>query len=93
MLSDSVKNITEIITFYEILSELYVYFSSSLPKWQELKEHTAKNKKGIIPNALKKLCPTRWSSRFDTISATKKKFFFRSELPYYYCFISYKKER
>ena len=74
VLNDSVNDVVEIKNFYAILSEIYNFFSSSLPRWQKLKSETPINKNGIIPSALRKLCPTRWSSRFDTISAIKNNF-------------------
>lgn len=74
VLNDSVNKITEIKSFYEILSELYSFFSNSLPRWQMLIDGGSKNKKGILLHALKKLCPTRWSSRYDSILAFKNNF-------------------
>ena len=47
VLNDAVTDITEIRSFYEVLSELYSFFSFSLPRWQSLKSLGTKNKKGI----------------------------------------------
>lgn len=69
VLNDSVKNISEIRNFYDLLQNIYVFFSESLPRWQELNKVISEN--GAVKRTLKKLCPTRWSSRFDCLIAIK----------------------
>lgn len=69
VLKDSVQNIIEISNFYGLLETVYLFFSQSLPRWQELNK-SIKNS-GKIQKTLKRLCPTRWSSRFDCLCAIK----------------------
>lgn len=69
VLNDSVQNIVEIRNFYGHLETIYLFFSQSLPRWQELNQ-TIKNN-GKLKKTLKKLCPTRWASRNDCLSAIR----------------------
>ena len=71
VLNDSVSDIKYIREFYTILQELYIFFSESLPRWQKLNSALDNL---TIKRTLKKLCPTRWSSRFDSLFALKKCF-------------------
>lgn len=66
VLNDSVKSIREIGDFYDVINNVYVFFGQSLPRWQLLKE-SASSEKCIVNLTLKKLCPTRWSSRYDAV--------------------------
>ena len=70
VLNDSVNNITEMIVFYSLINEIYVYFSESLPRWQLLRNVSGET--CIISKTLKRLCPTiRWSSRNDCLLSVK----------------------
>lgn len=71
VLNDSVKSILEISVFYDIINSIYVFFSQSLPRWQSLAESTDTC---IINLTLKKLCPIRWSSRYDALLAINVNF-------------------
>lgn len=73
MLNDSVNDITEIVVFYDLINQIYVYFSQSLPRWQALKE-ISDDSKSKLSKTLKRLCPTRWSSRHDCLLAVKYNF-------------------
>lgn len=72
VINDSVKNILEISKFYDIVEELYVFFSDSLPRWNALNREIRENKTVIL--TLKRLCPTRWSSRLDALFSVKTNF-------------------
>lgn len=74
VLNDSVNDIAEIRNFYAIVNELYVFFSVSLPRWDLLHEAGFKNNRGNLEKLLKKLCPTRWSSRIESVSSLKLHF-------------------
>ena len=71
VLNDSVKNVPGISAFYDLINAIYVYFSESLPRWQQLNIEMKENDKCVIKKTLKKLCPTRWSSRFDSLIAIR----------------------
>lgn len=64
VLNDNVKSISEISSFYDTINSIYVFFGQSLPRWQCLKELTDSC---AIKLTLKKLCLTRWSSRYETL--------------------------
>lgn len=74
VVNDCVEGIVPIKNFYGIVEQLYLFFNNSLPRWQKLIENGNKNNKGAIIHALKKLCPTRWSSRFESVSAIRNNF-------------------
>lgn len=65
VLNDAVSDITEVTIFYELINHIYVYFSESLPRWQALRATSKET--CIVAMTLKRLCPTRWSSRFDCL--------------------------
>ncbi|KAL4125996.1 hypothetical protein QTP88_010228 [Uroleucon formosanum] len=60
VVNDSVKNIAEIRQFFEMLETLYTFFGNSILRWSMLKKESSD-----ISRSLKRLCPTRWSSRID----------------------------
>lgn len=62
VLNDSVKNIPEIRQFFEMLESLYTLFGNSILRWAKLKKESSD-----ISRSLKRLCPTRWSSRVDCL--------------------------
>lgn len=72
VVNDSVKNILEISKFYDIVEELYVFFSDSLLRWNALNSEIRENK--VVVLTLKRLCPTRWSSRLDALFSIKTNF-------------------
>lgn len=39
VLNDSVKNVPGISAFYDLINAIYVYFSESLPRWQQQQQH------------------------------------------------------
>jgi len=62
VVNDSVKNIAEIRQFFEMLETLYTFFGNSILRWSMLKKESSD-----ISRSLKRLCPTRWSSRIDCL--------------------------
>lgn len=73
VVNDSVSHVPQISQFFDILQKIYVFFSESLPRWQELNE-TVREDHNIKNLTLKKLCPTRWSSRNNSLLALKNDF-------------------
>lgn len=71
--NDSVSHVPQIVQFFETVQKVYTFFSKSLPHWQELNK-TISADINIKPLTLKKLCPTRWSSRNDCLFALKNDF-------------------
>jgi len=70
VINDAVKAATQSSAFFDTVSEIYVFFGSSLNRWAELafSPESAKLLK------LKKVCPTRWSSRVTAIRAIKNRY-------------------
>ena len=72
VLNDSVKNISEMERFYETIEHIYAFFGNSIKRWSMLV--------GIVTGSdhpdvtLKRLCPTRWSSRFESLSAIRYRY-------------------
>jgi hypothetical protein len=67
ILNDAVKNVeTE---FFLIVEKIYTYFGNSILRWGLLYPD-----KGIKNIKLKKLVPTRWSSRHDALHAMRYKY-------------------
>lgn len=65
VLNDSTKNVEEIRNFYDLLESVYVFFGHSIKRWALLQ--SVKKTKITI----KKLTPTRWSSRHDALEALR----------------------
>jgi hypothetical protein len=47
---------------------VYTLFGNSIERWKLL------SREGTISTALKRLCPTRWSSRKDALNAIRYRF-------------------
>lgn len=67
ILNDSVKDVEEIRNFYDLLQNIYVFFGYSIKRWALL-QSVNQNKCKIT---IKKLAPTRWSSRHDALDALR----------------------
>ena len=63
VLNDAVNGVKGASDFFKDLGELHNFFSASVKRWNELKS------KGRITAAVKRLCPTRWSSRDDALES------------------------
>lgn len=70
VINDAVSSCVEIQIFFATLQDLYNFFGNSIKRWDLLSKFT-----GESDTTLKKLNPTRWSSRVNTISAIKLRFF------------------
>lgn len=59
--------------FFLIVQSIYNFFSTSAPRWANLalKEDFAKK---IRQKVLKKVCPTRWEARYESVSALKERY-------------------
>jgi len=73
VLCDAVKSSKEAANFFENIQAIYNFFSSSAPRWATLafKEYYA-NK--IRTKVLKKVYPTRWKARHESLSVLKERF-------------------
>lgn len=58
--NDAMASIPENVSFFGILEQLFVFFSQSSKRWDLLSSSS---------RSLKKLCPTRWASRTDSLKA------------------------
>ena len=56
---DSANSLTEALTFFGVLTRLYVLFSSSAQRWESLKKH--------VELSMKSQSDTRWESRIKCI--------------------------
>lgn len=54
----------EMVTFFGIIQNLFVFFSSSAHRWDIRKSH--------LPISLKRHCDTRWSYKKQVVSAVYK---------------------
>nr|CAI5823596.1 unnamed protein product [Callosobruchus analis] len=63
-------HVREISTFLDNLGKIYTFFGNSMKRWAMLSDDSSE--KYLI--TLKKVCPTRWSSRNDALLAVKKNF-------------------
>lgn len=59
--------------FFLIVQSIYNFFSTSAPRWANLalKEDFAKK---VRQKVLKKVCPTRWEARYESVSALKERY-------------------
>lgn len=62
VVNDAMSGIPENVNFFGTVEQLYVFFSQSIKRWDLLSSSTL---------TLKKLCPTRWSSRTDSLKALR----------------------
>ncbi|KAF2881217.1 hypothetical protein ILUMI_24954, partial [Ignelater luminosus] len=70
VLNDAMNGILEIGKFFASLEKLYAFFAVSIKRWTLLSEIlSSKRKAGSLQ--LKRLCPTRWSSRNYSLLAIR----------------------
>lgn len=60
--NDAMSGIPENVNFFGTVEQLYIFFSQSIKRWELLSSSS---------RTLKKLCPTRWSSRSDSLKALR----------------------
>ena len=70
VLSDSVKNVEETRHFYDFVEKLHDFFGQSIKRWVLVQDEVKKSKS----LTLKRLNPTGWSSRHNTIVALRFRF-------------------
>jgi hypothetical protein len=68
VVNDAVKGIPEVVTFFNTLDCLHKFFNASVKRWGSLHDTD------IPSRTLKRLCPTRWSSRDEVLSNIRFKF-------------------
>uniref|UniRef100_A0A1Y1MVW0 DUF4371 domain-containing protein n=1 Tax=Photinus pyralis TaxID=7054 RepID=A0A1Y1MVW0_PHOPY len=66
VINDSIKISRELHNFYDTVECLYAFFAHSIKRWAMLME-TFESKK----HTMKRLCPTRWSSRYDSLHSMR----------------------
>ncbi|KAF0748626.1 zinc finger MYM-type protein 1-like, partial [Aphis craccivora] len=74
VISDAAKSSSKVQTFFNIAQDVYNFFSVSAPRWALLalgKEVESK----IQKKTFKKVCPTRWEARHDSVFALKEVYF------------------
>ena len=70
-LNDSVKNVPGVKQFYDTVEMLYNFFGHSIKRWALLGELMPPESRNVT---LKRLCPTRWSSRHDALFALRHRY-------------------
>uniref|UniRef100_A0A673B287 TTF-type domain-containing protein n=1 Tax=Sphaeramia orbicularis TaxID=375764 RepID=A0A673B287_9TELE len=70
-LNDSVKNVPGVRQFYDTVEMLFNFFGHSIKRWALLSEFMTPESRNIT---LKRLCPTRWSSRHDALFALRHRY-------------------
>lgn len=70
VVNDAVGGSVEIQKFFATIQDLFNFFGNSIKRWDLLSKFT-----GESEITLKKLNPTRWSSRVNSITAVKLRFF------------------
>ncbi|OCT96206.1 hypothetical protein XELAEV_18013881mg [Xenopus laevis] len=69
VLQDAVACIPEVSRFFDVVQALYVFFGESIKRWAVLSTFTTDSSV-----TLKRLCPTRWSSRYESLFALRFRF-------------------
>nr|CAI5836637.1 unnamed protein product [Callosobruchus analis] len=70
LIKEHAPNVREVSTFFDNLEKIYTFFGNSIKRCAMLSDDSSE--KYLI--TLKKVCPTRWSSRNDALLAVKKNF-------------------
>jgi len=66
VLSDMAKSTPKMLNFFNIVQDLFLFFSSSAPRWATLALGD-----DVAKVVLKKVCTTRWESRHNAVFALK----------------------
>ncbi|XP_047129418.1 zinc finger MYM-type protein 1-like [Hydra vulgaris] len=69
VINDCVNGSHDILSFYATLQNIYLFFGNSIKRWDLLSIFT-----GESEVTLKKLNPTRWSGRLQSLTAVKVQF-------------------
>ncbi|XP_025424688.1 zinc finger MYM-type protein 1-like [Sipha flava] len=70
VLNDAMNSSTEVKTFFGLVEKIYTFFSNSIKRWQLLLSSESSD----ISITLKRLCTTRWSSRYDSLLAIRHRY-------------------
>lgn len=73
VISDAAKCSPKVASFFDTIQAIYNFFSGSAPRWAILAFGDDQSKR-IKTKVLKKLCPTRWESRHESLYALKSRF-------------------
>lgn len=73
VISDAAKISQKVVSFFENIQAVFNFFSVSAPRWAYLAFGNDEYKKFKL-KVLKKVCPTRWESRHESINALKLRF-------------------
>lgn len=73
VISDAAKSSQKVVSFFETVQAVFNFFSVSAPRWASLAFGDDESRK-IKSKVLKKVCPTRWESRHESINALKLRF-------------------
>uniref|UniRef100_H3A162 DUF4371 domain-containing protein n=1 Tax=Latimeria chalumnae TaxID=7897 RepID=H3A162_LATCH len=69
-MNDSVRGIPEVKYFYDVIETLYTFFGHSIKCWTMLSSFASTSE--LSSNlTLKRLCPTRWSSQYESLLALR----------------------
>lgn len=71
VLNDAVKHIPEVEQFYGTIESLYMFFGHSIKRWAMLTGIVSTDRSDHSDAILKRLCPTRWSSRYESLTALR----------------------
>lgn len=71
VLNDAVKHIPEVEQFYGTIESLYLFFGHSIKRWAMLTGIVSTDRSDHSDAILKRLCPTRWSSRYESLTALR----------------------
>ncbi|KAL4090609.1 hypothetical protein QTP88_025408 [Uroleucon formosanum] len=70
VLNDAMNSSTEVKNFFGLVEKMYTFFSNSIKRWQLLLSSESSD----ISITLKRLCTTRWSSRYDSLLAIRHRY-------------------
>lgn len=73
VISDAAKSSQKVVSFFETVQAIFNFFSTSAHRWANLAFGNDESRK-IKLKVLKKVCPTRWESRHESINALKLRF-------------------
>lgn len=71
IVSSASESCLQAITYFNLLENVYTFFSASTHRWNTLEKSFAANNKHFT---VKKLCTTRWSCRADAVKAIRSGF-------------------
>jgi len=69
VLSDVAKSSSKMLFFFDILQDIFLFFSKSAPRWTSLALGD-----DVAKIVLKKVCTTRWESRHNAVFALKYRY-------------------